>query len=152
MHSRLKTTGRSRRAATLNSIPGLPDTRLPRTVKWGAMTYSAWQCLALTDPTVHLGLLEVTEKMCGAGGGTCLCAFHINVSGCVHSAGPSRGCGSALCRLIASCHQQTHGYCTQIWSWWEAENRGCSASTRERKQIPTSLMKSGRLRLELAQY
>lgn len=68
MHSRLKTTGRSRRAATPNSILGLPDTRLPRTVKWGAMTYSAWQCLALTDPTVGLGLLEVTEKMCGAGG------------------------------------------------------------------------------------
>lgn len=32
------------------------------------MTYSAWQCLAPTDPTVRLGLLEVTERMCGAGG------------------------------------------------------------------------------------
>lgn len=32
------------------------------------MTYSGWQRLALTGPTVRLGLLEVTEKMCGAGG------------------------------------------------------------------------------------
>lgn len=76
MHSQLKTTGRSRRAATLNSILGLPDTRLPRTVKWGAMTYSAWQCLALTDPTYASVCWRWLRKCAVPGGNVPVCLPH----------------------------------------------------------------------------